>query len=543
MTFRLRYAVRSHVGNVREGNEDSAFAGSRLAVVADGMGGHAAGEVASSAAISALAHLDEDEVSVDLLDALAVAVQEANDQLREMVDAEPGLDGMGTTLTVLLASGSRLGVAHVGDSRAYLLRDGELTMVTHDQTLVQRMVDEGQITLEQAAHHPRRALLTQALDGRDGVEPDLSLRELRRGDRYLLCSDGLSGVVHEETIAETLQLPDSDTAAERLIELALKGGGPDNVTVVVADVVDEAAGLSDTPIVAGAAAEKDSVPGAARLALNPTGGHLASAAERARKLLPGRRRGGSPSPGLTADAAEGGAGTAVPATDPPDERSDTTGIHRIAGAPSEAPPGEGPGARPVDPVADTNPRGHEPVVDGIAGGPLQVGGNDAPGSAPRGGTTGLAPDRPLSPDEHAAAHRSGRRRGGRRTAVFAGVLIVLVLVLGGLLLFARSQWYVGESAGRVALYQGLKSKPLGLPLSSVEQTYYPLACLQPVDQTRIRNGYIAQDRADATRFVVALRALPAAPASPRVPPDSRTGTATPPGAAPTLSAECSAGGS
>lgn len=377
MTLRLRYAVRSHVGNVREGNEDSAYAGSRLAVVADGMGGHAAGEVASSAAISSLAHLDEDEVGVDLLDALAAAVQEANDHLREMVDAEPGLDGMGTTLTVLLASGSRLGVAHVGDSRAYLLREGELTLVTHDQTLVQRMVDEGRITLEQAERHPRRALLTQALDGREGVEPDLSLRELRRGDRYLLCSDGLSGVVHEETIAETLGISDPDTAAERLIELALKGGGPDNVTVVIADVVDDIAGLSDTPMVAGAAAEKDSVPGAARLALNSTGGHLASAAEKARKLLPGRRRPSGPTPGGLGSAGAAGTGAAAGAADvdlrvadrapdpaapplPPSEAGagqdagDVTGFHRIptsdtsADGVSTAPPSTGERVRTTD---------------------------------------------------------------------------------------------------------------------------------------------------------------------------------------------------
>jgi protein phosphatase len=166
-----------------------------------------------------------------------------------------------------------------------------------------------------------------------------------------------------------------------------------------------------------------------------------------------------------------------------------------------------------------------------------------PASALRSDTAGLAPDRPLSPDEHAAAHRSGRRRGGRRTAIFAAVLILLVLVLGGVFLFTRSQWYVAESDGRVALYQGLKSKPLGLPLSSVDKTYYPLACLQPVDQTRIRNGYVAEDRNDAVRFVDALRATPSTPESPRLPPDSRTGTSTPAGSTPTLSDECSAGGS
>ncbi len=546
MTLRLRYAVRSHVGNVREGNEDSAFAGSRLAVVADGMGGHAAGEVASSAAISALAHLDEDEVSVDLLDALAAAVQEANDHLRDMVDSEPSLDGMGTTLTVLLASGSRLGVAHVGDSRAYLLREDDLTLVTHDQTLVQRMVDEGQITLEQAERHPRRALLTQALDGREGVEPDLSLRELRRGDRYLLCSDGLSGVVHEETIAETLSLPDADLAAERLIELALKGGGPDNVTVVVADVVDDIAGLSDTPMVAGAAAEKDSVPGAARLAINSTGGHLASAAEKARRLLPGRRRSGA---GAAADGAAGTAGgpeaLAGPGTDGPS--GDVTGFHRApdfttppgSGANGDAPPA--PGAAPAGaPIADTPPAGMPPIP---------------PDEDDRGRTpTLVGSEIPSEPEDADAtgSRRKGRFRGPsanrtrRRLIVVLAVAIVLLL-LGGLWAFSRTQWYVAESNGRVALYQGVKAKPLGIPLSSVERTYFPLSCLQPVDQSRIRSGYIADSRKDADRFVETLRTLPSSSGTgPRVPPDARANTRTAPAAprpAPstgaTVTADCS----
>jgi len=292
MTLRLRYAVRSHVGHVREGNEDSAYAGSRLAVVADGMGGHAAGEVASSAVVAVLAHLDDDEAGSDLLGELSAAIDEANNALRDMVESDSSLAGMGTTVTALLASGSRLGVAHVGDSRAYLLRDGELTLVTRDQTLVQRLVDEGRITAEQAEVHPQRALLTQALDGHQGVEPDLSLREARLHDRYLLCSDGLSGVVHEETMTEALLLPSVDEAAERLVELALRGGGPDNVSVVVADVVEEAPGLSDVPFVAGAAAEKDAVPGASRV--SPAPGPRTSAASRARRLLPARLRGEEP---------------------------------------------------------------------------------------------------------------------------------------------------------------------------------------------------------------------------------------------------------
>ena len=178
---------------------------------------------------------------------LSNAVQAANDHLRAMVDANSSLDGMGTTLTAMLSSGTRLGLAHVGDSRAYLLRDGEFSQLTHDQTLVQRMVDEGRITPEQAETHPQRSLLTQALDGRAGVQPDLSVREARRGDRYLLCSDGLSGYVPTMPSPRRSPSPTPDEAAERLIELALQAGAPDNVTVVVADVVDDEPGMPDTP--------------------------------------------------------------------------------------------------------------------------------------------------------------------------------------------------------------------------------------------------------------------------------------------------------
>src|SRR5919199_2164126 len=167
MTLTLRFAARSDRGLLRDGNEDSVYAGPRLLAVADGMGGHAAGEVASAVAIAALAPLDEDAPGADLLAALRHATLSANTQLREMVAADSALDGMGTTLTALLSAGVRLGLVHVGDSRAYLLRDGELTQITHDHSLVQTLVDEGRISADEASHHPQRSLILRALDGRD----------------------------------------------------------------------------------------------------------------------------------------------------------------------------------------------------------------------------------------------------------------------------------------------------------------------------------------------------------------------------------------
>jgi PPM family protein phosphatase len=244
MTLALRYAVRSDVGLLREGNEDSAYAGPRLLAVADGMGGHAAGEVASAVAISALTGLDGDMPANELQLALAEAVTRANRTLHEMVVADPSIQGMGTTLTAMLWSGSKVALCHIGDSRAYVLSGGEFRQITHDHTLVQSLVDDGRISLDEAATHPQRSLLLRALDGTSEAEPDLSVYEAKAGDRFLLCSDGLSSVVSEETLHRILAtVSDPEDAVLQLVELAIKGGGPDNITCIVADVVDSASAL------------------------------------------------------------------------------------------------------------------------------------------------------------------------------------------------------------------------------------------------------------------------------------------------------------
>ncbi|TSD95888.1 serine/threonine-protein phosphatase [Gordonia rubripertincta] len=252
MTLVLRYIARSDRGLVRSNNEDSFYAGPRLLALADGMGGHAAGEVASQLVIRALSELDEDEPGGDLLSHLSRATRAGNEAIAAQVHESPELDGMGTTLTAILFAGSRIGLCHIGDSRGYMFRDGVLTQITRDDTFVQTLVDEGRITAEQAHTHPQRSLIMRALTGSE-VEPTLTMREARAGDRYMLCSDGLSDVVSEETLAETLgSIADPKECADRLIELALRGGGPDNVTVVLADVVDTEYGDS-RPIVGGAA--------------------------------------------------------------------------------------------------------------------------------------------------------------------------------------------------------------------------------------------------------------------------------------------------
>jgi len=256
VTLALRYAARSDRGLVRANNEDSVYAGARLLALADGMGGHAAGEVASQLVIAALAPLDDDEPGGDLLSKLEKAVHQGNSAIAQEVEENPDLDGMGTTLTAILFAGDRLGLLHIGDSRGYLLRDGELAQITKDDTFVQTLVDEGRITAEEAHSHPQRSLIMRALTGHE-VEPTLIMREARVGDRYLLCSDGLSDPVSHETILEALKISDVGASADRLIELALRSGGPDNVTVVVADVVEHDYAGQTQPILAGAVSGSD----------------------------------------------------------------------------------------------------------------------------------------------------------------------------------------------------------------------------------------------------------------------------------------------
>jgi serine/threonine protein phosphatase PrpC len=227
----LRYFAHSDRGLVRPANQDTAYAGARLLAVADGCG--PAGARASSAAVRALRVLVTAEWPAgDVLDVLEDAVRNATEAVRE---ATGGSEEDGTTLTALLWTGSRLALVHIGDSRAYLLREGALFRVTHDHTIVQSMIDEGRLTPEEAASHPRRALLLKALGT---AAPDLRLHEAAPGDRYLLCSDGLCGVVPDARIRTVLTSAEAPDAAVRtLIGEANAAGGPDNVSCVVADVV------------------------------------------------------------------------------------------------------------------------------------------------------------------------------------------------------------------------------------------------------------------------------------------------------------------
>ncbi|MCL1898787.1 MAG: protein phosphatase 2C domain-containing protein [Micrococcales bacterium] len=241
MVVTFAYAARSDIGLTRANNQDSAYAGPHLLVVADGMGGHAGGDIASSVALAHLAPLDDEAVGADeAAEDLELALEAAHEELLDRVAEDPELAGLGTTITALLRSGDRLVLGHIGDSRAYLLREGQIEQVTADHTFVQYLVDTGKLAPEQAERHPQRSLLLRVLGDVEltgGL--DISARKAEVGDRWLLCSDGLSSVVSATTISRTLtSISDPAACADALVELALRGGGPDNVTCIVADVVD-----------------------------------------------------------------------------------------------------------------------------------------------------------------------------------------------------------------------------------------------------------------------------------------------------------------
>ena len=231
----LECSARSDIGR-RSNNEDAVFASPRLAAVADGVGGAAAGEVASRTLINALVHVDKCRLEGRLEDALAEGIARGTETIGFIARCRPAMAGMSTTVTAVALGDEGCVVANVGDSRTYLLRDGALTQLTRDDSWVQLMLDSGELTPEQARDHPRRSLVLAALDGEPDHDPALTTFDARSGDRLLLCSDGLSDVVDDATIAATLRIADRAACAARLIELALAAGGRDNVSAVVADV-------------------------------------------------------------------------------------------------------------------------------------------------------------------------------------------------------------------------------------------------------------------------------------------------------------------
>jgi serine/threonine protein phosphatase PrpC len=455
MTLVLRYAVRSDVGLLREGNEDSAYAGPRLLAVADGMGGHAAGEVASSLTISSMAKLDSEPPGGDMLAELSAAVAAANTRLQEMIIANPAVEGMGTTLTALFWSDGHAAVCHIGDSRGYLLREGELYQITHDHTLVQSLVDEGRISVDDVSSHPQRSLLLRALDGRSAAEPDLSVHDSQVGDRYLLCSDGLSGVVSDEMLREVLATIDEpEGVARQLIDLALRGGGPDNITCIVADVVDAAASRlppTGTPVMAGAAA-------------NPSDPRLST---------------------------DGSPGSADGAFDGLDEHVDGhfTGVCDQHGRPPLTAPQAMLTADDLDPL--------DPAL--------------ALAVASENGTDLTAIRTAGSRGGHRGQPKRGRRGSRRRWPIVTTSLVVLLAVVigGGYVAWrwSQNQYYVGvDNSGQVIIYRGVNERIAGVSLSRPYQpTGIQLAQVPTPYQQTLKATDAASSLHDAQAIVTNVR--------------------------------------
>lgn len=236
----MRAALVSDPGLVRSNNEDSAFAGARLIVVADGMGGLPAGELASEIVVRGLRDLEDVADGGDPAAQLTDALEVANEEIGTVADADPERYGMGTTCTAMLLRDEQLAIVHVGDSRGYLFRDGELAQITIDDTYVQMLVEAGELEQAEARYHPQRSLVTQALQGGD-YEPHVTIAVPLPGDRILICSDGLTDFVTDETIANVLEVHlEPQDAADRLVKLTLAAGAPDNVTVIIAAFEAEA---------------------------------------------------------------------------------------------------------------------------------------------------------------------------------------------------------------------------------------------------------------------------------------------------------------
>jgi serine/threonine protein phosphatase PrpC len=444
MSLSLRYAARSHVGLIRDGNEDSGYASSRLLVIADGMGGQAAGEIASAVAVQTLAELDSPHttgLSGDPVRDLDDRVKLANTKIRAIIAQQPELEGMGTTCTALfLAGGSHFAFAHIGDSRAYRLRGGVLEQISTDHTWVQRLIDEGQITPDEAERHPQRSLLMRALGTTAEVDLDLTVLDLQAGDRYLLCSDGLSGFVPFNTLASTLTgYGDPHHAAETLIQHALRGGGADNITCIVADAFEQA----------------------------PQGSRPPSQAETQYLELPV----------VVGAAAE-----------------------NHANLPSYSESSGQPGANPADPNATGMMNAGAILAAGENQSPAQP---DAPVLPAPSATGDTAEMEAVAGDEQ----ETRRRKRWVKPAIIGGTCVVLLAAAAtGGYYYTQQQYYVGaDGNGHVAIYQGVDYSLAGIKLSHVyTSATVRVAGLPTSEQAKVDGSITATSLTDAKTIVSTL---------------------------------------
>ncbi|MFD2363001.1 MULTISPECIES: PP2C family serine/threonine-protein phosphatase [unclassified Arthrobacter] len=510
----MRFAARSHVGRIRSKNDDSAYAGRHLAVVADGMGGHAGGDVASAATVLDMIHLDRADYEGDASTTLADEIQTANSLLSELVHINPKLAGMGTTVTALLLAEGKLHFAHIGDSRAYRLRDGEFKQISVDHTFVQRLIDEGRLKPEEAETHPHKNVLMRVLGDVDASpELDLDTLDVKRGDRWLLCSDGLNyvaGHAVERTVRETRDLAE---CAETLVELTLEAGAPDNVTVVMVDIAEE------TP---------DDVSTAAVEIIAPVQGSKPAAAAEV--------------PPATKDTAAGPAGGRKPA-------DQATGDAEKSAEPSgqetaDAAPGKGGDSGSSEP-GSTDPHlgehlSAEVLREELASRPHHLVG--AAAAAAESGSIPTVAGRTVARRAATLLTHKAEPAGDpadalvplrpRRWVAWSIAAAVLVVVAVGLWLgyaWTQTRYYIGEFDSRVAIYNGVSQRLGPIQLSSLEAvTEIRMDSLPPFSQQRVRQTVPANDLYDAQRIVKNLEL---------------TGTTSPEQECPTPSASASAGAS
>ena len=516
MTLVLRYAARSDVGRVRAKNDDSAYVGRHLAVLADGMGGHVGGDVASASTVLDLAPLDavgyEDPATV-----LPDEIQNANLILNELVHANPKLAGMGTTCTAGLLAGTTLHMAHIGDSRAYRLADGEFSQVTTDHTFVQKLVDEGRLEAGEAPFHPNKNVLMRVLGDVD-ASPELDVFEVpvAPGERWLFCSDGLTDVVSPEKIHEVLRDSEAlNQAVDTLVDLTLKGGAPDNVTVVAFEIAEGTAEelapvpdvhLSEQALAAAHPPEVGPVSGLLlREDLDARPHLLVGAASNAVRTdrIPvvtrssTRRRaaallGETPVPenrprrtaAVLTDGPDPAAAPRPDASVPPAAQSGTAAA---AGSSSAATPAATAADHPSDEAAE----------------PMTTAPTPAPATAgPAGG-----------PEDGAARRRRGKDdrpvqyRRGWFIPVFTTLLaLTLAAVAVWGYLWTQTQYYVGANDGRIAVFKGVSQRLGPLELSHVDrQTDLPVDALPAYARDRVNAGMAARDVDHAEQIVAELR--------------------------------------
>lgn len=490
MGIAFRYAARSDVGRVRSKNDDSAYAGRYLAVVADGMGGHVGGDVASASAVIDLTVLDRPGHHGEGATVLADEIQNANQNLARLVVGNPRLGGMGTTVTALLADGEDLVLAHIGDSRAYRLHGDEFRQVSRDHTFVQRLIDEGRLRPDEAESHPHKNVLMRVLGDVD-ASPEIDVEVLRPepGERWLLCSDGLNAVVRPETIESVLRSTgDLNQIVDTLVELTLDRGAPDNVTVVVVQVFEPDA-AAPAPAQAGGPSGEVPGPGTARAP-------------------------GEPATDVSTGAATAAAPASSPAQAGPEESSAAALRRDLAARPHLL----------VGAAANATQTGRIPTVSDSV---LQRRATLLETSAP----DTLADPQEVESALHraeAAAPRPLRHR--RRVRALGGLVLAAVgvlLVAGGWLAnsWISSQYYVGEDRGSVAIYNGVSQKLGPLALSELERTTeLRVEDLPGYAQDRVRNSIPAGSLEEAEQIVGELRAAAREGASAAPPEPRPTGT-------------------